>query len=812
MSFKNLCAAGASIIALMSSSGAMAAGPETPVAVPTRTDPAGIGDIVVTAERRQQSVQKSSLAIEVLSSKAVAEAGVTQVRDLTKLVPGVQIGQGGPATQIYIRGVGDFGSTATTNPGVAAHVDGIYVARPTSIEGNFFDLERIEVVKGPQGTLYGRNATGGAINIITAKPKLGEFGGYATVEVGNYELVHATGALNVPIGDDLALRAAIDTVSRKGYSRQGFDDDHHQSYRLQALWQPTDDVTLRLSGDYTHIGGRGPAYVFKGPLDPAVQASLEALGVTVPTGKRIPVTDPALTGLYYGFPALAGLCIPNAFLATVSTSAGPATPMTGPEGFCGTGNTSLITQPDVSLARFNNKFFNISAELNWNLGFATLTALPGYRRSRTDYVTYPVSGFDNAPFTPEKSNENTLEVRLGNSTPKLTWVAGLYYFRERQSGDQTATPRIVIFGNQYIHTDLDTTSKAIFGQATYSVTDRLRVIGGLRYSNERHEIDGLAYNLATPNAGLPFAAGQPCYNGPSVCIRDRFTGDKTWNRVTYKTGVEFDLTPQNMLFVTYGTGIKAGGFNATSLFGTPNQAAAYGPEKLTALEVGARNRFFGNKLQLNLEVFHWKYRDAQAFYPFLDASGAPSAGVTNAGRSTMYGGNVDAVWRITANDQLRGSVEYLHTRFDSFVFPSSGQTPVTSGCELVTTGTGPMVDCSGKRLTRAPKWSGSAQYQHTFPLANGGSVDAVWSTQFATQRWGTVAYIPSVSLKGYASHDASITYHAPEDRWELTGFVRNLSNALIYTGAQDSGIFYPSLAVANLQAPRTFGARLHVNF
>ena len=162
---------------------------------------ARVGDVIVTAEHRTQSVQKASLAIDVVSPTVIKNAGITQVRDLQTVVPGLIIGQGGPATQIYIRGIGDFGSTPTTNPGVATYVDGVYVARSNAIEGNFYDLSRVEVLFGPQGTLYGRNTAGGALNILTNPPVLTHESGDMNVEFGNYGELNTDGMLNLPVSD-----------------------------------------------------------------------------------------------------------------------------------------------------------------------------------------------------------------------------------------------------------------------------------------------------------------------------------------------------------------------------------------------------------------------------------------------------------------------------------------------------------------------------------------------------------------------------------------------------------------------------------
>lgn len=769
-----------------------------------------ISEVVVTAERRAQSVQKSSLAISVLSSEAIKDAGVVQVRDLTKMSPGVQIGQGGPATQIYIRGVGDFGSTPITNPAVATNIDGVYVSRANSIEGNFFDLERIEVLKGPQGTLYGRNASGGAINVITAKPRLGRSYGRLEVEAGNYDLLKAEGFYNMPLSDTFALRASMQVVSRDGYASQGFDDDHHESFRLAALWQPTDALTIRVTGDTTHVHGVGPAYVYKGPFSQTIANRVAQLGVTVPTEPRLSYTDPRTWGVYRA--TVLPFCVPQNLPAASATKSG--TLMPGPQGFCAPGLTNLFEPPHRDEAYLNNHFNNLSAEVNYDFGPATLTVIPSYRRVRNRYTTFPLSVYENSKDQPEISDTYALEARLGGSTEQLTWVAGLYLYREDQDA-AASNPGFSYFGDNKISNKLQTDSKAIFGQLTYSVAEDLRIILGGRVSRDDRTISGSSLTFDT-TLSFPYVIGQPCYQKPSPCATDAWSGDKSFKSFTYKAGVEYDLTAQNMLFLTWATGEKAGGFNGFSVPGTNGQASSYDPEKLSALEIGSRNRFLDSRLQVNLEGFYWRYRDAQQTYATINGAGAVVTGYVNAGRATMYGLDVDVVAKLTSADTLTGNLEYLHSNFDSFVYQSGGLTTDATTCAITNPAPGALpfqtIDCTGRPLIRAPQWSGTAAYTHSFSLGDGAVIDTTGSLQFASSRELGVTYTAGEHAKGYHVFDAVVTYRNPARTWSISGYVRNINNALVYTGTFNQPAVLPSLVAANLAPPRTFGVRLAADF
>jgi iron complex outermembrane receptor protein len=770
-----------------------------------------LDEIVITAERRSESIEKSSLAVEVFSGQALQESGISNARDLTKLAPGVIIGQGGPAAQIYIRGVGDFTSTPITNPAVAVNIDGIYVARSQSIDGNFFDIDRVEILKGPQGTLYGRNASGGAINIITNKPQLNDFSVNENLEVGNYNEVNASAAANLPIGDTFAVRFAVQDVHRNGYATQGLDDDKHQSARIHALWQPNDAVSLLVSADYTHVGGLGPAYVFKG-VDSTVGADLTALGVALPSNPRSNGTDPAYGQLIYGIGAALHLCIPSGALATATTAAGHAPILDAPRGLCPAGESSLISPPGNSIfgdqAGVDNRFWNVSAELNWKMDFATLTIIPAFRHVEDEYVTYPLVTYNDSFGQPETSDSTSIEARLGNATDLVKWTTGLYYFDENQSAE-TASNAGVVIGQSINEYSLSTKAPAAFGQVTYSVADRLRLIAGIRFTADHKTING--QNL-TGYPGLPFVIGQPCYAETTPCVRDTFIGDKTFRNTTFKTGVEYDVTPKSLLYFTVATGNKSGGFNPASLPGTANVASSFAPEKLTAYELGSRSRFLDDGLELNFESFYWVYKNSQQFYSTLNASGNTVNELANAGSAIVYGLDVDLAYKPSLSDTIRLAVEGLHSRFDQFSYTSAGAIPdVTTGCAVTAGKPFPTINCAGEPLPRAPDYSGTASYTHSFNLPGKARIDATLDSQYSASRYLTVDYTSASDAQSYVILDASLSYY-DSDRFMIGGFVRNLTNQLDYTGAYTIPSLFRSLTLANLAAPRTYGLRMSARF
>lgn len=832
-----------------------------------------IGEVVITAERRTQSVQTSSLAIQVLSADAIADAGVTQIRDLTMISPGVNVGQGGPATQIYIRGVGDFGSTPTFNPAVATYIDGVYVPRANAIEGNLYDISRVEVLKGPQGTLYGRNAAGGALNILSNAPKLGVTNGAMNVEVGNYNEVNVDGFGNLALGDTLALRGAFQSTKHSGYSTMGFDDDEKQAFRVQALWQPNDDVKLRVGGAFTHVGGIGPGYNFDPILDPTLRTQLNSLGIAIPTSPRLSITDPRAGNVLLGIDALAAF-LQAPFNTMVSNGSNPAaTPGGGnvpgttycapavvlnngklggvskplPQttaGYCnivaarvGVVNPNYYATVDPNLyqtvAHQNNIYWNLTAQLDWNLGFANLTVIPGYREVHNDYVTFPNQPYDNGGRKPEQSISKSLEARLAHDTKLVDWTVGGYLFQERQHqflgqfvGENVGNG----VGNAYSNIKFITSNWAVFTQETWHVAEGLRVITGLRYSEETKTVDGFQV-LTYPN--IVFGSRLDCQGSPNgECLQDRYKGRKFSSASNWKLGVEYDVAPRHMVYTTASTGYKAGGVNS---IGTPNsgfnrittapglsngiaRAVPYNPEKLLAVEVGSRNRFLDNRLQLNLEGFYYKYRDHQENVSAVinTLAGPVTVGsLQNVGDAKMYGGDIDIVYAFTQNDTVRFNAEYLHTKYDSFSAVLSNVVQgVTIGCPLKA---GPLpgtfaINCAGKPLSRSPKWTGSAGYTHNWDLTSGARVDASGTAQFASNQYLNPYYLPQGLAPSYLTLNANVTYTVPDGNWTFQAFIRNITNDDVFTGSFQSPGSHPNSLVRNIGAPRTWGVRVGAKF
>ncbi|HWW63586.1 MAG TPA: TonB-dependent receptor [Sphingomonadaceae bacterium] len=716
-------------------------------AAPAASDD-GIQDIVVTAQRREETVQKSSLTIQVLSSDELARKGVTQARDLVQLVPGLQIANGGNQTQTYIRGIGDFSSTALGQSAVAYNFDGVYIGDQVSVSPLFYDVSRVEVLKGPQGTLYGRNSSGGAINIVTNRPT-DELGGQISVEFGNYDSIRTTGAINLPLTETLAVRGAFNYVDRDGYLSDGTDDDKQQSGRLQLLWKPTERVSILVSGDIEHVGGYGPGAVLLPRQD----------GTGKFTGAVDPINNAALiagAGGLGGFVRVPGSGIPE----------------------------TAITDAHGPISARDNLQRNIMAEINVDLGFADLTFIPAYRTSNNKY-------FGNLPGFPfidnEKTHQQSYELRLSKNTDTIKAVAGIFYLDLDQKVNQAAVISSVIPTlTSTIDPKLGTKSYAAFAQATLSLTDSLRLIAGGRYTHEDRTIEGSRVTLATTQD---------------------YEGDANFNSFTFRAGAEYDLTPRNMLYATVSKGFKSGGFNTFAP--TADRSNVYRPETLYSYTVGVRNRFFDNRVQFNVEGFYWDYKNSQQSHLAFDPLGNQQFLTFNAASATSYGVDADLAFRPTPNDRFTATVAYLHTKFDDFTYaiPVGNYREGSVGCPVTLGATEATIDCSGMPLPRAPKWSGTAGYQHSFDLADGSSIVAGGDMSFGSRRYSAVDYIAAEHLKGYVRFNANLTYNLPDDQFSITAFVKNIGNRATYLGGVEAPLS-PGYVYTVVDAPRTYGIRL----
>lgn len=729
----------------------------TPTTAASESDGGGIQDIVVTAQRREENLQRAALAVSAIGGEALVNAGVTDTQGLTRLVPSLVVQPSvGAATNFYLRGVGSFAANAFTENPIAFNFAGVYVARPAAPAGTFYDLQRVEVLKGPQGTLYGRNATGGAINVLPNPPSLGKRELDATFEVGNYSTVKASAAANIPLGSSVALRLAGQVVTHDGYLSDRYDNERGQALRASLFAKPTDKVSILLIADYFHQGGKGTgAVLVPGPLSPDAPDP----------DSRIGSSDPRSTAsLASNFPGLI--------------------------------NSGLVIKPQSDGFQ-NNRFWGLTANINVDLGSVALTVVPGYRDSRPNYLTYNAGYFGRVT---EVAKQKSLEVRLASTGESpFQYVVGGYVFDEKQN-DFNQFDQGPILTTQFTSA-IHNKSYAFFGQGTLKLLEGLRAVGGVRYTKDDKSHQTVFLQQS-------FGSGSPINFGNTVS-----SGDVTW-----KAGLEYDIAPQSLVYANASTGFKSGGFFIAPLDNT------FGPEKLTAFTFGSKNRFFDNKLQFNVELFYWKYRNQQINYigPTRVTQNTVGAGLvtTNAGQSRMYGAEAELRFQPTRNDDFSVDVQYLNSKFNEFSYFAAQPTgaPPRLGCPVSLSnafaipapGKVYLVNCSGMPQINAPKWTANVSYEHTFELNADLDLAFGGRSRIESGRYLSTEFLQEQYQGSYMMSDAYVTLSSKGQNWSLTAFVNNLEDKTIYGGSNQRPVIPVVFNI--LRPPRTFGVRAGFHF
>jgi iron complex outermembrane recepter protein len=757
------------------------------------------GDIIVTATRESTLLSKTPIAITAITNEGLRDAGITDSRSLNDLVPNLRITENGDAVRISIRGVTSSDTTEKGDPSAAFLLDGIYIARAADTLGSFYDLERVEVLRGPQGTLYGRNTTAGVINVIAARPS-DKFEASADGRYGNLNSIGATGMINVPIGAGIGVRAAVN------YERQ--DANLIKGVTSTIPLNPFRNV---LAGRLSIGGSLGDNFTFVVRGD--YSQSKGALSNAVPLSTFFPnVPSPGATTANAAAPFAPITIIPAADPVYVGSSSR---------------NQRTLPYAEQYPNRRNNNVWGVMGEFTYDFGPVALTYLGSHRETERDDVrNLRLFGVLNNPaffFGNFKQDSHELRVAFGKGSALHGQVGG-YYFKEKSfiefnlgnplSGivaGGSGPPNFNAIGFAFPQGPTIAESKAAFGQLTYDLTDDLHLTGGIRYTNDLKSRNGATV--------LDFNTVANSFCGALRCILNENIARKKFNKTTWKVGVDYDAPGLGLIYANVSTGYKAGGFNDGCITGaglgctlTATQLF-YNPETLTAYEGGFKFKLMDNALRLNLSAFHYDYKSLQ-LSTIVFTPGAPPATLTsNAGSAKVDGVEFEALISPSDNDKVEFSINYTDARYDKFV-PGVFVNVIGPGGTPVTDATGANVqqlvsrDFKGLQLDHAPKYSASAGYTHTFPLGNGGKVDAAVRTRLSGAYFmQDLNQLSQYRQPSFTKTDLTLTYNAPEDRFYIQGFVKNLENEITLAAAS-SGLG----ASATIEEPRTYGVRAGFKF
>lgn len=742
--------------------GAQAAPPTAPAQTASQTsdgtEATGLTDIVVTAQRRSQSLQKVPINVIALQTEQLDSLRIASTADLPQLAPGLTVVRSGGIVP-FIRGVGTATSGFTTEIPVAVYLDGVYQPNASSGLFSFNNIERIEVLKGPQGTLYGRNSTGGLINVITRDPG-DEVRVDASAAYGNYDTVDLKFYGSTPLTENLALNVAA------AYSDQG------DGYGLNTF-TGNDVLKARSYG---------------------VQAKLR--------WSPGPDTDITLRGLYNYNKSDFGI----AFQLLPGTTAADGTQPAGEY------RTRTRRDPFAELNQYN-----VSLKIEQGLGFARLMSLTSYSHAKQP-LRFTQSGIAGNPVIGQSAVENnqtgrnrsiTQEFQLTSDSAgsPFEWVVGAFYFNDNTRIENEAYGTCVgttcAAAPVPIRTiaDAKTRSYSGYGEGTYSITDTTRITLGLRYTSDYKTLTGTTIPMpgrpntpATLPAGTVIRPGDP-YPGNPAGI-DPTT---TFSKLTYRAVLAQEFTDNVNAYISYNRGFKSGTYNTVG-FNNP----ASRPEVLDAFALGVKSRLLDRMLTLNVEGFIYDYKDIQ-----LRSTAPPAPPGTsilqNAGAAKVKGFDVDLVLSPSRNFTISGNFEYLDAKYTAFP-GGTCVTPRVVGGSVLGGFNGVTCDLSGRRLIQSPEISFNIGFNYTIET---GAGDITLAANDSYKSSYVFVADGSIGNDSYHLVNASLTWASPDKKYDVQLYAKNLTDTYYYTGG--------AAAVGGNQlysagAPRTYGVQFGVHF
>lgn len=735
-----------------------------------------LDEIIVTAQKRAENVQDVPIAITAISSQTLEDSNIRDISELPAIAPNLvfdttaAVSGSSASAAVFIRGVGQTDYSLSTEPGVGIYVDGVYMARSIGGVLDVLDLERVEVLRGPQGTLFGRNTIGGAISLITKQPSFDGYEGRIEVTAGNRERLDIRGHLNLPISDRVAARVSVSSKNQDGFVKGLLDDRelgdvNRDSLRVQILAELSDRLTLRFSADGTRIREQN--------------APQELVGATVDDGSTL--GNPSLSFLYNVFDA-------------------PVTDIPG-FGFVPYDDRWVTPELDTTYETGPNRsdldVWGADMTLEWDVSETiTLKSITAYRET-TGVFNSPEDGsplviahaltqdYEQTQFTQELQATGT------SFEGALNWVLGGYYLNEDGFEDQIVS-LVPSFGSLISDQEHSTRSFAAYAQGTYAVTDTVNVTGGVRYTRDKKTNLPVDASITLGIAGA-FAFGL----APGDVLDFVPPGEEveaTFEEVSPRFAIDWSPVDDLLLYASYSRGFKSGGFNIRYLV-PRGEVLGYDPETLTTYEGGVKWTGFDQRLRANLAGYFSKWKDLQVVV--FEDFGAPL--VQNAGEAEIAGAEVEMVAAPIEGLTLSGSVGYTDAKYTDINNPTTSIPTVL----LVTT---------ERELPNAPEWTANLMGSYDFPVdATGGLVtfQADWS--YVSAHFNDAINSEFLDVDEAVNRvNLSLRYRPASERWSITAFVQNVTDERYITAGQSN--FPIGFHNASYNRPRDWGVKLTATF
>ncbi|SFG29461.1 iron complex outermembrane recepter protein [Novosphingobium sp. CF614] len=729
----------ASVMVISHSAAAQTSGQSAPPSTQAEQPPEGqtFGDIIVTAQRRNELQRDVPISITAFNSESLAKTGVTDARGLMQITPGLNFQQFGSSAQPLIRGIGSTGGSVGDSSNVSIYIDGVYQPFQAANFLRFGDLDRIEVLKGPQGTLFGRNAAGGAISITTLKPSLDAATGKFSAGYSRFNEVELNGFVSVPLSDTVAASLSGNFIRNDGFRRDIFlnrDVGYLRSYggRAKLLIEPDERTSILLTGHYrwsNDLGSFGNQ-----PLD----------GNTV-----------------------IRRTVPDILLATEP-------------------NTSALSIETVNKV----KVYGGSLSIERDLGFAKLTSLTAFANARqfvfTDSDLTPAANLQTKINFGTDMISQDLTLTSTNEGP-LKWLLGGTYYREQgflisytYGGLFTPAAAPPLTAGRYVP-EVDIKAYAAFAELTYSLTDRLTVIVGGRFSNDKPSYTGSTVVVAT---------GQP---NPAT----RVSPSDSFSSFTPRVAMRYAVTPTLNAYASYSRGFKSGVFNSNGL-----QATAVKPETVDAFEAGMKGAV-SPTFSFDASAFYYDYKNLQQ----LSFGTTPTTLILrNAAKAEIYGFEANATALPLPGLTLRGGFAYVHGEYKSFP-GAQGFIPATNASGVPIGGNATFIfDASGHPMIRTPRVQVNGTVAYETGVANGGKLNF----NLTASRTGKMYHDVSSNTvqPAFTVVNASIAYTTPDEHWRASIWGNNIFDETYIAGILISG----TATAVTYSKPATYGVKIEYMF
>jgi len=751
-----------------------------------------LDEIIVTATKRATGLQDTPIAITAVSAAKLEKQNVDDISEIASFTPNLTFDTTAPVSGlssgaiVFIRGVGQTDFQLTTDPGVGTYVDGVYASRSAGGVLDVLDLERVEVLRGPQGTLFGRNTIGGAISLISKRPS-SEFGGTASITTGSRDRFDLAGTLNVPITDTLRTRVSVSIKNQDGYVEGLLDDRalgdvNRDSIRAVAEWEPTDNFIATLAVD-------------AGQVDEQNAAS-RLVGITVAAPGSPTATDFIFNRDTGGVDIVDRSNVPGPPTLTFLQNVGP-TGVFDQQFIPSDLDSTFATGPNGT--ELDN--FGASLTLEYKTPFADLKSITAYRDATGQFAR----DADGSPLAVTHTNnfnydheQFSQEIQATGEAidGALKWVVGGYYFSET-GNDELVVTLPLLFGNVNNFTLVDNESIAGYVQGTYDVTESFSLTGGIRYTE-----DDKTYSV--PVNGAAILNGPAGVFGPAGSFTPFFTpGDnnETFDDVSYKIGADYEVG-STLLYGSFSTGFKSGGFNTrylVPLFADPALGPAGGflppvsfdPETLETFEVGLKWQSSDNRIRTNIAAFTSDYEDIQLV---VSENGAPLT--RNAGSARINGIEAEFTAIVTSGLELAVATGFTDADYTEVQALDPAQNAI-SQVQL------------GNDLPNTPKFTLSTAIDYEYNLGAGDVfLHADWAHKSSIENDAANSFFLSEGATDV--FNASITYSHSDGAWSIVGFVDNFTDErFITSGDSNFGIGFHE---ANFNRPREWGVKLKTQF